>query len=108
MKKLTGEIPKIKGAVMFNIIRNHDLHEVVCQSVQKDQDTFSCEMEKEFFLCMLKHFLTIHDFNNFNNQEMVSETYNKFYREIVSLHFWDMDNKELELIVTCVENTNAS
>lgn len=107
MKKLTGEIPKIKGAVMFNIIRNHDLHEVVCQSVQKDQDTFSCEMEKEFFLCMLKHFLTIHDFNNFNNQE-IDSGYDEFYREMVSLHFWDMDIEELELIVTGVENTNAS
>ena len=108
MKKLTGEIPKIKGAVMFNIIRNHDLHEVVCQSVQKDQDTFSCEMEKEFFLCMLKHFLTIHDFNNFNNQEMVSGSDDKFYREIVSLHFWDMDMKSLEEVFNNQENVNAS
>ncbi len=93
---------------MFNIIRNHDLHEVVCQSVQKDQDTFSCEMEKEFFLCMLKHFLTIHDFNNFNNQEMVSGSYDKFYREIVSLHFWDMDMKSLEEVFNNQENVNAS
>ena len=93
---------------MFNSLRNKDLHELVCQSVKKDQDTFSCEIEKELFLCMLNHFFTINDFKDFIHWDIDSETYDQFYREMVSFKFWDMDMEELEFVVADMENQNEN
>ena len=81
---------------------------MVYPSVKKDEVTFSCEFEKDFFLCMLKHFFTIHDFNNFYHWDIDSETYNEFYREIVKLHIWDMDMESLEEIVKDIENNKEN
>jgi hypothetical protein len=85
-----------------------DLYELVSESVKKDQDTFASDIERDFFLSMLKHFFTIHDFNNFNNREIDSETYNEFYRETIASHYWDIDMESLEEVVNNQENVNAS
>lgn len=81
---------------MFNIFET-SFYELICQLVKNDYgDTFSSELEKDFFLCMLKHFFTIHDGNDFYMLDISSETYDEFYRGTLKSYYWDMSMDDLQ------------
>ena len=85
---------------MFNLVFKENLYELVCKCVKKDENTFISDAEKDFFLCLLEHFFTINNCNNFYSTEIDWETYHKFYMEAVRLHypFLNVENIEYTLL----------
>lgn len=85
---------------MIKEVFRKTLYELVCECVEKDQDTFILKADKYIFLCMLKHFFTIHDCSDFYEQDIMNlESYNKFYRESVRLYCSDERIKSIEKYV---------
>ena len=93
--------------INFKMMLKKDLYELVCECVTNDNSSFISDEEKDFFLCMLKHFFTVNNYNDFHKIEIDLETFKKYYKKTIELYHSEMKVEYLEqiFIYEAEENT---
>lgn len=80
---------------MFKHMVDKEIYRLLCECVENDTETFSFNIEKDLFLCILKHFFALNNCDDFFNAQFELDVYNQFYKEVFQLYFTDLELKIL-------------
>lgn len=77
----------------MKITFRRDIYELMVESIERDDDTYLDDTEKEIVLCVLNHFFDVNNWSEFHNIDIDLKTFNKYYKDVYKKHYTELESK---------------